>query len=74
MVQEAPDHALRKWRLNAKKSQEWCAREVRVTRQTWITWELGKAVPSPASMRRILGLTGGQVSAADFYPQISNAA
>lgn len=73
MVNTTSEHWLRKWRRKAGKSQVWCAAQAGVTRQTWINWELGRVVPNPNSMRRILAMTDGEISVEDFYPQICEA-
>lgn len=67
-------HPLRKWRLSAGKSQVECAAIVGVSRQTWIEWEKGRNVPKARSIAAIYRLTSGNVSAAEFYQQIDEAA
>lgn len=58
---------LRQWRQGKGVSVSTAAAEIGVTRQTWYSWERGENVPSPQYMRRIIGLAGGALSAADFY-------
>lgn len=69
MSSKAPVHKLRQWRRSKGRSQVSCAAEAGVTRQTWINWEAGLAVPNPRSMPSISAMTGGEVTANDFYPQ-----
>lgn len=68
------DSKLRSWRKTEGRTILSCAEEVGTTRQTWAAWEQGKWVPGSEFMARIIGLTGGKVTANDFYPQIESAA
>lgn len=51
-----------------------CANTVGTTRQSWAEWENGRRIPNRTFMPRVLALTGGKVTADDFYQQDSEAA
>lgn len=65
---------LRKWREKQGKTQEWCASQIGTSRQVWCDWERGRRIPNKVFMPKVVRLTGGEVTAGDFYPQISEAA
>lgn len=74
MTQNRTISALRRWRESEGKTQEECAASVGTTRQVWSDWERGRRIPSKPFMPRVIALTGGQVQAGDFYPQLEAAA
>lgn len=50
-----------------KYSQNKLAKELEVTQAAVSRWCKGKVIPRPAVMKKILLLTGGAVTPADFY-------
>lgn len=74
MAQQTGINPLRKWRENQGKSQGECASQIGTSRQVWSDWERGRRVPNREFMPKVVKLTGGAVTAGDFYPQISEAA
>lgn len=66
-MHELPKSKLRCWRLAEGLSVVAAAARIGVSRQTWHAWERGDNIPPGAMMRRLFDLTGGQVTANDFY-------
>lgn len=58
---------LRAWRIGQNKSVNEAAAEIGCTRQTWYSWERGLNIPSPELMPKLVAMTGGTVTANDFY-------
>jgi predicted transcriptional regulator len=67
-------HPLRKWRVGEGKTLQWCADKVGTSRQVWSDWERGRRKPNDLFMPRVRKLTGGKITADDFYPPLSDAA
>lgn len=44
------------------------AASVGCSRVTWYSWEAGANIPSAEFMAKLRTLTGGEVTADDFYP------
>jgi transcriptional regulator with XRE-family HTH domain len=68
MDSAAIDHPLRKWRKRQGLTQDVCAAQVGTLRQVWSDWELGRSRPGKRLMPRVRALTGGEISADDFFP------
>lgn len=74
MTQSRTISALRRWRLSQGKTQGECASEIGTSRQVWSDYERGRRIPNRHFMPLIVKLTGGEVQAGDFYPQLDRAA
>ena len=74
MAQVALDHPLRTWHKTAGLTLEAAAAKVGTSRQVWSDWERGRRKPDASFMPKVRSVTGGKVSADDFYPPISDAA
>ena len=74
MSETPPAHPLRSWRASQGKTLQWCAERVGTSRQVWSDWERGRRRTNDTFMPRVRELTGGKVTADDFYPPISDAA
>jgi predicted transcriptional regulator len=74
MDQQPSITPLRKWRENQRKTQDWCASQIGTSRQVWSDWERGRRIPNKDVMPKVVHLTGGEVQAGDFYPQLEQAA
>ncbi|WP_310532533.1 helix-turn-helix transcriptional regulator [Novosphingobium sp.] len=68
------DHPLRKWRKAEGLTLEQAASRVGTVRQVWSDWERGRRRPSGDFMPKVRDLTGGKVTADDFFPSIKKAA
>jgi transcriptional regulator with XRE-family HTH domain len=66
--------SLKDWRTARDKTQEECAGAVGTTRQVWSDWERGRRIPNRHFMPLVVNLTGGKVTAASFYPPLSQVA
>lgn len=66
-MMDRPESKLRTWRIGAGLSVVEAAARVKVSRQTWHGWERGATIPPVSLMQRIFDLTGGAVTANDFY-------
>lgn len=67
-------HPLRKWRKAKGWTLEKCAAEVGTSRHVWSDWERGRRRPNNHYMPKVRELTGGAVSADDFFPSYDEAA
>lgn len=74
MTQVDAVHPLREWRERRGRTQDWCAAKVGTTRQVWSDWERGRRTPNKTFMPKVKELTGGAITADDFYPQLDEAA
>ena len=74
MSAQAKLHPLRKWRIAKGLTLEACASEIGTSRQVWSDWERGRRRPDAKFMPKVRELTGGAVSADDFFPSFNKAA
>lgn len=68
MLTPSPDHPLRKWRKSQGLTLEQAASRIGTSRQVWSDWERRRRRPSPALMPKVRAVTGGAISADDFFP------
>ena len=73
MVYEAPEHPLRKWRKSKGLTLEQCATRVGTSRHVWSDWERWRRRPNQKFMPKVREVTGGAVSADDFFPSLEAA-
>lgn len=62
-------HALTRFREDRKQTLEALAGELGASKGMVWKWENGKAIPRPEYMRKIIDLSGGAVSANDWYAE-----
>lgn len=74
MINATADHPLRQWRKSKGVTLEWCASRIGTSRQVWSDWERGRRRPGPLFMPKVRDLTGGKVTADDFFPSLKKAA
>ncbi|QVM82954.1 helix-turn-helix domain-containing protein [Novosphingobium decolorationis] len=74
MTQSPKLHPLRKWRKAKGWTLEQCANAVGTSRHVWSDWERGRRRPNNNFMPKVRELTGGEVSADDFFPSFGAAA
>lgn len=74
MLQIVAQHPLRKWRKSVGLTLDQVAARLNTSRQVVSDWERGRRRPGPAFMPRVRELTGGMVTADDFFPDIERAA
>jgi transcriptional regulator with XRE-family HTH domain len=74
MGQRATQHPLKTWRLAHCLTLDAAAAQVGTTRPVWWCWENGRYRPSARFMSKIRDLTGGVLSADDFFHSIDKAA
>ncbi|RIV87481.1 helix-turn-helix domain-containing protein [Aurantiacibacter zhengii] len=60
-------HPLKEWRLANNLTLAQAAQRVGTSRQVWFDWEGRRRIPSATFMPRIKHVTGGEVTADDFY-------
>jgi len=66
-MSQSPPSPLRRWRLQEQLSVANAAARVPIARQTWHSWERGQTIPPKPLMQRLFEMTGGAVTANDFY-------
>lgn len=74
MGQTVLEHPLRKWRKSKGLTLQECAAAVGTSRMVWSDWERWRRRPNKQFMPRVRALTGGVVTADDFFPSIDEAA
>lgn len=74
MTQPTKDHPLRRWRKSKGLTLEECAKRVGTSRQVWSDWERARRLPNRTFMPKVRALTGGQVTADDFFPSLERVA
>jgi len=62
-------HALTKFRETRKQTLEAFAKEIGASKGMVWKWENGAAIPHPKYMRKIIDLSGGTVSANEWYAE-----
>lgn len=70
MAHASPEHPLRKWRKSKGWTLQKCADAVGTSRMVWSDWERWRRRPNKHFMPRVRDLTGGIVSADDFFPSV----
>ena len=71
MNHNCTEHPLRKWRKSQGLTLETAASRIGTSRQVWSDWERWRRRPGPALMPKVRELTGGAISADDFFPSQS---
>lgn len=74
MAQSQSEHPLRRWRKSKGLTLEQCAEKVGTSRHVWSDWERERRRPSRVFMPKVRELTGGVVTADDFFPSLDQAA
>lgn len=73
MAQDATEHPLRKWRKDEGLTLEAAAAMVGTSRHVWSDWERWRRRPNHHFMPKVREVTGGKVTADDFFPSLDVA-
>jgi transcriptional regulator with XRE-family HTH domain len=74
MAHSTITHPLKKWRLSKGLTLAEAAARVGTSRQVWHAWEIGRRRPHPRFMLELRKMTGGAISADDFFCGLGAAA